>query len=51
MKESYGEGVATHTVLESCGGGSNAMAEASTEVRAGQVLSREILFNFGVPTL
>ena len=51
MKESYGEGVATHTGPESCGGGSNAMAEALTGVREGQVLSREILFNFGVPTL
>ena len=51
MKESYGEGLATHIGSESCGGGSNAMAEALTGVHAGQVLSREILFNFGVPTL
>ena len=51
MKESYGEGVATHTGPESCGGGSNAMAEALIGVRAGQVLSREILFKSGVPTL
>lgn len=51
MKEPYGEGVANHTGPESCGGGSNAMAEALTGVRAGQVLSREILLNFGVPTL
>jgi hypothetical protein len=27
MKESYSEGVASHTGRESCGGGSNAMAE------------------------
>ena len=50
MKESYGEGVATHTGLESCGGGSNAMAEALTGVSIGQVLSREILLKFRVPT-
>ena len=43
MKESYDEGVANHIGPESCGGGSNAMAEALTGVRAGQVLSREIL--------
>ena len=51
MKESYGEGVAIHTGPESCGGGSDVMAEALTGVHAGQVLSREILFNFGVLTL
>jgi len=51
MKEPYGEGVANRTGLESCGGGSNAMAEALTGVRAGQVLSREILLNPRVPTL
>jgi hypothetical protein len=41
MKESYGEGLATHTGLESCGDVRKGGAEASTEVRAGQVLSRE----------
>ena len=51
MEVSYGEGVASHTGPESCGGGSNAMAEALTGVRAGQVLSREILLNFRVSTL
>ena len=50
MKEPYGEGVANHTDLESCGGGSNVTAEALTGVRAGQVLSREILLNSRVPT-
>jgi len=50
MKESYGEGVAIHTGPESCGGGSNAMAEALTGVRAGRVLSREILLKSRVPT-
>ena len=51
MKESYGEGVAIHTGPESCGGGSNAMAEALTGVRAGRVLSRENLLKSRVPTL
>ena len=51
MKDPYGEGVANHTGPESCGGGSNTTAEALTGVRTGQVLSCEILFNFGVPTL
>lgn len=51
MKESYGEGLAIHTGPESCGDISNDIAEALTGVRAGQVLSREILFTSGVPTL
>ncbi len=34
MKESYDEGLANHIGPESCGGGSNAMAEALTGVRA-----------------
>ncbi len=50
MKESYGEGLANHTDLESCGGGSNVMAEALTEESAGQPLSSEISF-FRVPTV
>jgi RNA-directed DNA polymerase len=50
MKESYGEGLANHICPESCGGGSNATAEALTGVRAGQVLSREILLKSRVPT-
>ena len=41
MKESYGEGLATHTGPESCGVVREDAAEASTGVRAGQVLSRE----------
>ncbi len=50
MKEPYVEGVATHDGPESCvvvrkGGG-----EALTGVRAGEVLSREIIGS-GVPTL
>ena len=50
MKEPYDEGVANHIDPESCGGGSNAMAEALTGVRAGQVLSREMLAYSRVPT-
>jgi hypothetical protein len=42
MKESYGEGVATHTGPESCVVGSNPEGEALTGVRAGSVWSREI---------
>ena len=50
MKESYGEGVASHTGPESCGDGSNAMAEALTGEHAGGLLSSEIR-RFQVPTL
>src|SRR5260221_10754507 len=41
MKESYGEGVATHTDPESCGDVRKDGAEASTGARAGRVFSRE----------
>lgn len=41
MKESYGEGVATHTGPESCGASCKGGVEALTGARAGQVLSRE----------
>jgi len=51
MKEPYGEGVVSHTGPESCGVSSNVNAEALTGVHAGQVLSREILLKFRVPTL
>ena len=50
MKESYSEGIANHTGPESCGGGSNAMAEALTGEHAGGLLSSEIN-SFQVPTL
>jgi len=50
MKESYDEGLANHIGPESCGGGSNAMAEALTRENAGRVLSREILLKSRVPT-
>jgi hypothetical protein len=42
MKESYGEGVATHTGPESCAVAREGDGEALTGGRAGQVLSREI---------
>jgi hypothetical protein len=41
MKESYGEGVATHTGPESCGGAREGVGEALTGEDAGQVWSRE----------
>jgi|SRR5579862_2326371 len=41
MKESYGEGVATHTDPESCGAVCKDGVEALTGARAGQVYSRE----------
>ena len=50
MKEPYGEGVANHAGPESCGDGSNAMAEALTGEYAGGLLSSEIK-SFRVPTL
>jgi hypothetical protein len=41
MRKSYGEGLANHTGLESCGVSGNAGAEALTKVSAGWVLSLE----------
>jgi hypothetical protein len=41
MKESYGEGVATHTDPESCGAACEGGVEALTGARAGRVFSRE----------
>ena len=41
MKESYGEGLATHTGPESCGVARKGGVEALAGVRAGRVLSRE----------
>src|ERR671932_586997 len=41
MKESYGEGIATHAGPESCGDTRKGGAEASRGVRAGRVYSRE----------
>jgi len=50
MEGTYDEGVANHTGPESCGSGSNAIAEALTGEHAGGLLSSEIT-NFWVPTL
>jgi|SRR3990172_8385002 len=41
MKESCGEGVATHTDPESCGAACKGGVEALTGARAGRVFSRE----------
>ena len=41
MKESYAEGLANHSGLESCIQCCKALGEALTEVHAGQPLSRE----------
>ncbi len=56
MKEPYGEGVASRTGPESCGGAREGVVEALTGVCAGWVLSREINDPgypgmFGVPML
>ena len=41
MKESYTEGLANHSDLESCGGAREGAAEALTGAHMGGVLSRE----------
>ena len=41
MKESYGEGLATHIGPESCGAARKSSVEALTGERAGRVFSRE----------
>ena len=51
MQEPYGEGVASYTGPESCVSVRKGRGEALTGVHAGWVLSRENLFDFGVPTL
>jgi RNA-directed DNA polymerase len=43
MRESYGEGLATHTGPESCIVVRKDAGEALTGVRVGRVLSREII--------
>jgi hypothetical protein len=43
MRESYVEGIATHDGPESCAACREASSEALTGVRAGRVLSREIM--------
>ena len=44
MKESYGEGPATHTGPESCGAARKGVGEALAGVRTGRVFSRERCF-------
>ena len=44
MKESYGEGVASHTGPESCGAAREDRVEALTGARTGRVCSRERIF-------
>jgi hypothetical protein len=50
MKESYGEGIASHTGPEPCVGTREGVGEASAGARAGGVLSRESARS-GVPTV
>jgi hypothetical protein len=50
MKESYGEGVATHSGPESCGGPRKETDEALTGARAGRVSSPEKSLSIRVPT-
>ncbi len=50
MRESYSEGVASHTGPESCAGAREGPGEALTGVHTGQVLSCEINRS-GMPTL
>ena len=50
MKESHGEGLATHTDPESCVDGRKAGGEALTGARTGQPLSCEVKLS-GTPTL
>jgi hypothetical protein len=51
MKVSYIEDLANHNGPESCAGAGNCVGEALTGEDAGQVLNREMLNNFGAPTL
>lgn len=56
MKESHGEGPASHTDPESCTGGRKGAGEALTGARAGQARNREMEIppqggDYGVPTL
>ena len=50
MKESYGEGLASHTSPELCAGAREGTGEALAGVRAGRVLSRESTGQIGAPT-
>ena len=50
MRESYDEGVASHIGPESCAEDRKSLSEALTGVRAGRVLSREMVLDSRVPT-
>jgi hypothetical protein len=50
MKEPYGEGLATHSGPESCGGPRKEADEALTGARVGRVLSLEKPLTTGTPT-
>src|SRR5208282_1557407 len=50
MKESYGEGLASHTGSESCGHGRKAGYEALTGETTGQVIEPRNTPNFRTPT-
>lgn len=50
MKESYGEGPASHTGPELCAGVREGAGEALAGARTGGVLSREIQAKIGAPT-
>src|ERR1017187_623596 len=51
MKESHGEGLATHTGPESCGASREGGVEALTGVRTGQDIEPRKLAYTGAPTL
>ena len=51
MKESYGEGLATHTGSESCATARKGRDEVLTGVRAGRVFSRESTFLRGADAI
>ena len=51
MKESHGEGLATHTGPESCGASREGGVEALTGVRTGQDIEPRKLAYTGTPTL
>ena len=51
MKESYDEGLANHVGPESCAGDRKGLSEALTGVRAGRLLSREMVLDSRVPML
>src|ERR1700730_13252028 len=51
MKESHGEGLATHTGPESCGASRKGGVEALTGVRAGQDIEPRKFAYSGMPTL